>query len=256
MAVSLLPCGPGAGAAPPANGFRIEALFGSRAAAEAAAGALGGAACCSRETLPDRDWVAEGRRGFAPQRFGRSLWVVPEWCEPPDPQAANVIINPGLAFGTGGHPSTALCLEWLAGADIAGRCVVDYGCGSGILAVAAARLGAARVSAVDVDPQARAAARTCAERNAVEISVAAPEALARCTADVLVANILARPLMSLAAEFCRRVRPGGRIVLAGITAEQADAVAAAYLPGAQATGRSGRGQWVCLELLRGGVRPD
>ncbi|MGH8225708.1 MAG: 50S ribosomal protein L11 methyltransferase [Gammaproteobacteria bacterium] len=241
---------PEPGAAPLWDGLLVEALFAARAEAESAAAALGTEHACTLEVCADQDWIAAGRAGFAPRRYGERLWIVPDWCEPPEPAAVNVAIAPGLAFGTGTHPSTGLCLEWLAAAPLADATVIDYGTGSGILAVAAAKLGAARVFAVDTDPQALEAARANAGRNDVTVALSAPEALAVRDADVLIANILARPLVMLATEFCARVRRGGRIVLAGITDEQADSVAAAYVPEARVSRRMTRDGWTCLELLR------
>lgn len=239
---------PDPGAAPLWETLIVEALFDARAEAESAA--LGAGRACTFEDCEERDWIAAGRAGFEPRRYGERLWIVPDWCAPPDPGAVSVVIAPGLAFGTGAHPSTALCLEWLAAAPLAGATVIDYGTGSGVLAVAAAKLGAARVFAVDSDPQALEAARANAERNAVAVAVGAPEALAVRGADVLVANILARPLVALAEEFCARVRPCGRIVLAGLTQEQAEGVAAAYVPAARISGRASREGWTRLELTR------
>ncbi len=243
---------PEPGATPLWDGMFVEALFAARTEAESAAAMLGTDRACTLEICKERDWIAAGRAGFAPRRYGERLWIVPDWCAPPEPAAVNVTITPGLAFGTGAHPSTGLCLEWLAAAALAGATVIDYGTGSGILAVAAAKLGAARVFAVDNDPQALDAARANAERNNVAVAVSTPEALAVRDADVLLANILARPLVMLAGEFCARVRRGGRIVLAGITAEQSDSVAAAYVPEARVTGRMTRNGWARLELLRVG----
>jgi ribosomal protein L11 methyltransferase len=245
---------PEPGATPLADAMRLEALFDSRAAAESTAADIGADRACSVKPLPARDWIKRGREGFVPRRCGERLWIVPEWCETPDPDAINVRLAPGLGFGTGGHPSTALCLEWLARAEIAGKTVLDYGTGSGVLAIAAAKLGAARVLAVDTDPQALAAARANADRNGVTVEVSSPEALAMGAVDVLVANILARPLIALAAEFQARARVGSRIVLAGITADQADVVAAAYLPCARVCARAERAGWILLELIRSAAR--
>ncbi|MGH8274804.1 MAG: 50S ribosomal protein L11 methyltransferase [Gammaproteobacteria bacterium] len=237
------------GTTPLAGTVRVEALYATRAVAEAAACRIGDGARI--EPCPERDWVAAGRAGFVPRRYGERLWIIPEWCEAPAPEAVNVVGAPGLAFGTGEHPSTALCLEWLAAAELDGKTVIDYGAGSGVLAVAAAKLGAAQVFAVDTDPQALAATRANAARNDVRIEASPPETLSARNADVLVANILARPLITLAAEFIARVRPGGRIVLAGITAAQADVVAAAYAPQARLAATAQCAEWVRLELLRG-----
>jgi len=184
------------------------------------------------ESLQDRDWVREWLKDFKPMRFGKRLWVCPTGFTPPDPQGVNLLLDPGLAFGTGTHATTALCLEWLDGADLAGSSVIDYGCGSGILAIAAARLGAKSVHAVDHDPQALTATRDNAQRNGVEhhIRVSPPDALPDIHADVLLANILARPLMELAPRFARRLKTGGRLVLSGILEAQEQDLRKAYAP--------------------------
>ena len=200
---------------------------------------------------PERDWVAVGRAGLEPFAVEGRLWIVPEWCDAPDTALPVVRIAPGLAFGTGSHPTTALCLELLAGHELAGRRVIDYGAGSGILALAAARLGAAEVIAVDNEPQALVAARSNAELNGLDIAAVAPGELAAGEADIIVANILARPLVNLAPVLLGHLGPGGFLVLSGITREQADVVAAAYAPAAHVTGIRDRGGWVCIELRRG-----
>lgn len=163
-------------------------------------------------------------------RFGSRLWVCPTGFTVEDTDAVVMSLDPGLAFGTGTHPTTALCLEWLDAADLHGASVLDYGCGSGILGIAAALLGAAGVHAVDIDPQALAATVENARKNRVgdRIEVASPGELADFDSDIALANILANPLMELADTLRSRVRPGGRIVLSGILAEQADAVASVY----------------------------
>lgn len=168
---------------------------------------------------------------FRPMRFGQRLWICPSWDEPPAGDAISILLDPGLAFGTGTHPTTALCLEWLDAHPPAGLEVIDYGSGSGILAVAALKLGAARVTAVDIDPQALTATRDNAARNGVDdarLHVDYPEALGETTADLVLANILAGPLVELAPAMAGRVRPGGAIVLSGILREQADTVRQAY----------------------------
>lgn len=182
------------------------------------------------ETIAEQDWVRLTQSQFEPIRVTDRLWIVPTWHDAPDPQAINIVLDPGLAFGTGSHPTTRLCLAWLAENLRGGECVLDYGCGSGILAIAAARLGAARVVGVDIDPQAVAAARDNAERNAVRAEFYLPDAAPDLRADVLVANILTNPLKALAPLFARSVRPGGRIALSGILTEQAQAVIDAYAP--------------------------
>lgn len=180
--------------------------------------------------LEDTDWVRAWMADYWPLEVVPGLWVVPSWCEPPDPRAVNVVLDPGLAFGAGTHPSTALCLAWLAAQPPAGCTVIDYGCGSGILAIAALKLGAARATGVDIDPQAIMASRANAERNGVaaQYDSVAPQALGAGTAEVVVANILARTLVELAPELTRRLRPGGRIALSGVLDEQAEPVRNAY----------------------------
>lgn len=227
----------------------LKALFASAEVAAEAASRL-----CEWQLDPElipraeRDWIAAGRAGFGSQRFGERLWIVPDWCEPPPGAKTVVRLTPGLAFGTGTHPTTALCLEWLAGAELAGTRVIDYGTGSGILALAAARLGAGEVVAVDNDSQALDAVRANAERNGLAIEAVAPEALLTDEADIVVANILARPLVMLSTELLSRLRPGGHLVLAGITTEQADVVAAAYAGRARLAARRTSGDWVRLDL--------
>ena len=184
--------------------------------------------------LDDRTWEREWLKDFKPMRFGERLWVIPGEHEPPDAAAINLRLDPGLAFGTGTHQTTALCLAWLDGLDLEGLRVVDYGCGSGILAVAAALLGAAEVLAVDNDPQALIATRENAERNGVAnlIRVVPPEDIANHrfapTFGVLVANILAAPLVALAPRFRALTAPGARVALSGLLERQVDDVRAAY----------------------------
>lgn len=182
------------------------------------------------ETVAEQDWVRLTQSQFEPIRVTERLWIVPSWHEAPDPQAINIVLDPGLAFGTGSHPTTRLCLAWLAKTLMGGETVIDYGCGSGILAIAAARLGAGRVVGVDIDPQAVAAARDNAARNAVEAEFSLPEEAPALQADVLVANILTNPLKALAPLFARSVRPAGRIALSGILSDQAQAVIDTYAP--------------------------
>lgn len=186
------------------------------------------------EVLEDRDWVRAYRDAFEPTCFGDRLWVVPSWSQPITlaEGQVRVTLDPGIAFGTGHHPSTAMCLTWLAGESLQGRAVVDYGCGSGILAVAAARLGARHVWAVDHDAQALAATRRNADANDVadRVEVCAPGALPSLTADLLVSNILANTLMGLAETLCGLLGPAARLALAGILQEQSSRVVARYAP--------------------------
>ncbi len=182
------------------------------------------------DALADQPWERAWMEHFAPMQFGRRVWICPSWCAPPDPQAVNIFMDPGLAFGTGTHPTTALCLEWLDAHPPLEHTVIDYGCGSGILAVAAAMLGASRVVAVDHDPQALLATRENAQRNGVaeRVETFLPEHTPTLAADTLIANILANPLRELATRFADLVKCGGTLTLSGILAEQADDVAAAY----------------------------
>jgi ribosomal protein L11 methyltransferase len=188
---------------------------------------------CETQPVADQDWVRATQSQFGPIRVTDALWIVPSWCDPVDPAALNLVLDPGLAFGTGSHPTTRLCLAWLAAELRRGESVLDYGCGSGILAIAAARLGASRVVGTDVDPQAMIASRENARRNGVEATFVTPDALAAqapAPFDVVVANILANPLILLAPALAARTRTGGRIVLSGILTPQAEEVAAAYAP--------------------------
>ncbi|AMN47829.1 hypothetical protein ACG33_12115 [Steroidobacter denitrificans] len=188
------------------------------------------------EILADRAWEREWLKDFQPMRFGRRLWICPGGQRPPSENTATpaclVELDPGLAFGTGTHPTTALCLAWLDGAELHNQRIIDYGCGSGVLAIAALKLGARRAVAIDIDPQALLATRDNAERNAVDdrlsIHLAGTEAME--PADILLANILAEPLQALAATFAQRVVPGGRLVLSGLLHSQASAVARCYAP--------------------------
>jgi ribosomal protein L11 methyltransferase len=201
--------------------------------------------------LEDENWVRLTQSQFAPIRISARLWIVPSWHEAPDPGALNLLLDPGMAFGTGSHPTTRLCLEWLEHNLLAGQSVLDYGTGSGILAIAAARLGAGAVTGVDIDPVALTAARANARQNAVAVRfLDAAEAFAG-TFDHVVANILANPLRVLAAELCARVRPGGRLALSGILEAQAEDIIAIYAPWLPLA-VSGRSEgWICLS----GTRP-
>jgi ribosomal protein L11 methyltransferase len=184
-----------------------------------------------REDVEERDWVRAWMDDFRPMRFGERLWIVPTGYEPPDPGAVNLLLDPGLAFGTGTHPTTALCLEWLDAHPPVDATAIDYGCGSGVLAIAALRLGARHCVGVDLDPQALVATRDNARRNGIpdeQLPVCLPEGLEAEPADLVMANILSGPLVELAPVLGRLVRPGGRLILSGLLAEQADTVAAAY----------------------------
>lgn len=184
----------------------------------------------SLERVEDEDWVRKSRSQFAPIRITPRLWIVPSWRKAPDPGAINIVLDPGGAFGTGSHPTTRSCLAWLAREVRGGETVLDYGCGSGILAIAARKLGAARAVGVDIDPAAIAAARENAARNGADCQFVDARAPLALRARLVVANILANPLKLLAAALARHAAPGARIALAGILDAQAGEVAAAYAP--------------------------
>lgn len=179
--------------------------------------------------LADQDWVRAWMAEFQPMQMGERLWICPSWETPPQADAVNIILDPGLAFGTGTHPTTALCLRWLDQQEITNKTVVDYGCGSGILAVAAKKLGAAHVFASDIDVQALQATRANADANQVEVDLFEPmQALA--PVDIVIANILAHPLQQLAPYLCSLLKDDGYLVLSGILQSQADDVKTAYAP--------------------------
>ncbi len=186
---------------------------------------------CQWQTVEDRDWEREWMKDFSPIDCGNNLWICPSWTTPPRPDAVNILLDPGLAFGTGTHPTTFLCMQWIGAQSLAGRAVIDYGCGSGILAVAAVRLGSRQVAAVDIDPQALLATRENAERNDLEpdaLNVFMPDQLPRRPADIVMANILAGPLVSLAPQLSDLVVTGGSLCLSGILEVQAATVMQAY----------------------------
>ncbi|MEJ2360909.1 MAG: 50S ribosomal protein L11 methyltransferase [Gammaproteobacteria bacterium] len=204
------------------------------------------------EILEDKDWVREWMTHYRPMQFGHGLWIVPSHHPPPEPDAINILLDPGLAFGTGTHPTTAMCLGWLADHPPQAQQVVDYGCGSGILAIAAARLGARQVIAVDNDPQALLATQRNAEQNQVaeQIECRGIEPPLETQCDTLLANILAGPLISLAPRFADLVRPGGNIVLSGILAEQASLVRQAYDHWFEFQHERQQDDWILLNATR------
>jgi ribosomal protein L11 methyltransferase len=229
------------GLPPPKAGWqrsRVMALFADEAAARQAAALLQAqdffedCAVAGIAPVPEQDWVRLTQSQFAPVPITDEFWIVPSWHEPP-PQARQVIrLDPGLAFGTGTHPTTRMCLRWIARHPLDGQRVLDYGCGSGILAIAAGLFGAASVDAVDIDAAAVESARANAHANGVAIAAGRPE-LATGRYQVVLANILATPLKMLAPLLCGLVAPGGSLVLAGILERQADELTAAYAPYAQ-----------------------
>ena len=207
------------------------------------------------ERIEDQDWERSWMDNFHPMRFGRRLWIVPSWHSAPEPEAVNLLLDPGLAFGTGTHPTTALCLEWLDGQELDGLHLIDFGCGSGILAIAGLLLGAARATGTDIDPQALEASRDNAERNHIaadRLALHLPEAMPPTAAPVLVANILAGPLVELAPQLTSLVQPGGRIALSGILAEQAEDVRRAYANSFDLDPTAEKDGWVRISGVRRG----
>ncbi len=200
--------------------------------------------------VAEQDWVRLTQSQFEPIHIGKNIWVVPSWHDAPDPDALILELDPGLAFGTGSHPTTRLCMEWLEAHPPQGLSVLDYGCGSGILAMVAKKLGGALVCGVDIDPQAIESARYNSERNHCEIDYYLPEdftnAAPQKTYDIVVANILSSPLKLMAPMLASRVAPGGRLVLSGILERQADEVAAAYAPFIKLSVWAEREGWVAL----------
>ena len=245
----------GLGVAPWAR-CRVSALFPIETdASRALERALAAAHCpapvaAAINRLEDADWVAETQRQFDPIHAGDRLWIVPTWHRPPQPDAINIILDPGAAFGTGSHPTTRLCLAWLERHVRTGDLVLDYGCGSGILAIAALKLGAGRAIGVDIDPLAFQAARYNAERNAVALELVPAQQPLRDCARITVANILANPLRMLAPVLAAHTAVGGEIALSGILAEQADDVARAYSPWCTLEVEASESGWVLLAGTR------
>ena len=235
---------------------RVSALLASEADAggivDAALDASGASALgsASLHRVEDADWVRETQRQFEPIRAGERLWIVPTWHQPPDPGALNIVLDPGAAFGTGSHPTTRLVLAWLEREVRAGDSVLDYGCGSGILAIAAVKLGAAQATGVDVDPLALEAARYNAARNGVALALADGSATLPGVARVTVANILANPLRMLAPLLAAHTAPGGAMALSGILESQALDVIAAYAPHASLAVAGREAGWVLLAGTR------
>ncbi len=208
----------------------------------------------SLREVEEQDWVRLTQSQFDPIHIGKNIWVVPSWHDAPDPDALVLELDPGLAFGTGSHPTTRLCMEWLEAHVPSGASVLDYGCGSGILAMVAKKLGAARVTGVDIDPQAIESAHYNSQRNGCDIDYYVPDEFSAAMQsgaqpeafDIVVANILSSPLKLMAPMLSSRVAPGGMLVLSGILARQADEVAAAYAPFIQLSVWAEHEGWVAL----------
>jgi len=205
------------------------------------------------ETLEEQAWDQAYKRHFQPLQCAPDLWIVPSWSDPPDPEATVIRLDPGLSFGTGSHPTTALCLAWLSANKIQGHRVIDFGCGSGILAIAAIKLGAKQVNAVDIDAQALTACQSNMKMNAIsadQITVGRPEDMKITGGDLLVANILAGPLVDLAPRFASLVRPGGQILLSGILKPQLEDIQLSYQPFFELDPASYRDEWASVSGYR------
>jgi len=201
------------------------------------------------EILEDKDWEREWMTHYHPMQFGSHFWVCPSWIEVPDANAVNLMLDPGLAFGTGTHPTTALCLEWLASEPLQNRSVIDYGCGSGILGIAAILLGASAVSGVDIDPQALTATQDNLVRNGLDkerLPVFFPESFESEPVDLVIANILAGPLKELAPTLAELVKSGGQLILSGLLIEQADELIGTYSEWFDMEPPSTKDEWVRL----------
>jgi len=207
------------------------------------------------KTLADQDWETKWMVDFQPMQFGDKLWVCPSWITPPDPSAKNIILDPGLAFGSGDHPTTSLCLSWLYDHITEGQEVMDYGCGSGILSIAATLLGASTVYAVDYDPQAITAISNNIEKNMISegrIRTYLPEDLPTIRVDCLVANILAMPLIELSEQFSNLTKPMGKLVLSGILEEQTNSVIQHYKQWFEIDKPQEKDGWVLISCTRKG----
>lgn len=245
---------PGPGETPLWPGVSVAALFPADTQTALVDLAMGETAA-RWSPLADRQWEREWLRDFSPMRFGDRLWICPYGDTPPGPGETVVYIEPGLGFGTGTHATTALCLDWLAGADLNGTRILDYGCGSGILAVAALKLGAREAVAVDIDDQALVATRENAARNGVECHLRVEHADQPTDGrfDIVMANILANPLIELAPRLAGFLQPEGRLVLSGLLEEQSDEVMAAYAAAVAFDTPALRAGWARLGGMR---RPD
>ena len=248
---------------PPAPGAWRRNVVRALVAADADARALAAAACGRAgvalppyrvQPVADQDWVRAAQAQFVPIRISSRLWIVPTWHAAPDPHAVNVILDPGLAFGTGSHPTTRLCLNWLERTITGGESVIDYGCGSGILAIAAVKLGAGSALGIDIDEQALLAARGNAIQNQAQVEFRAAADRAGRAANIVVANILSRPLMVLAPLLAALTAPRGRLALAGILGSQATEVCAAYAEWFDIERESEEENWVLLAGVRKSAR--
>ncbi|MEY3201167.1 MAG: methylase for ribosomal subunit protein [Pseudomonadota bacterium] len=247
---------PGSSNTPLWSQSRVVALFEpgqdviGRVAAACAACGIDDLPELTLDEVAEQNWVQLTQSQFEPIRINDRLWIVPSWHNPPDATAINLELDPGLAFGTGSHPTTRLCLEWLCDTPLSGKSVLDYGCGSGILGIAAARLGAHDVTGVDIDAKALEAAADNVTRNHVSMRLLhSNQALAE-TFDMVIANILTNPLCVLAPALCEHLAPGGKIALSGVLEAQAEQVIEAYAPWVALKVGAAHEGWVRLEGVR------
>lgn len=227
--------------------FDADAPLESMLAEAATAVGLGAVPPYTTEHIAEQNWVQLTQSQFDPIRITDRLWIVPSWHDAPDPGAINIELDPGMAFGTGSHPTTRLCLEWLCDTVQAGQSVLDYGCGSGILGIAASRLGAGHVLGVDIDEKAVEAAQDNARRNGVDMKVQHSGKALTETFDIVVANILTNPLCVLAPAIAARIAQGGRVALSGVLEQQAEQVIEAWAPHTRLKVGATLDGWVRLE---------
>ncbi len=203
--------------------------------------------------VEDRDWEREWMAHYQPIKCADQLWICPSWAEPPEPEAVNLMLDPGLAFGTGTHPTTFLCLQWLASQNVKQQTVIDYGCGSGILGIAALLLGASKATGIDIDPQALLATQDNLKRNGLEkerFPVFFPKSCPKLKAQAVLANILAGPLVELAEELCEKLHTGGKLCLSGILATQYQAIEIAYGPWVKIDQVRQKEEWICVSATK------
>lgn len=207
---------------------------------------------CSVSHVPNKDWERECLQDLKPQRFGQNLWICPSWCIPPDKHAVNVILDPGLAFGTGSHPTTGLCLTWLAKNPPIEKKLIDYGCGSGILGIAALKLGATQVYALDIDHQALLATKQNAETNQIDTQKIMIDHADQSDvqADIIIANILLAPLLTLKDRFVTQLKSGGTLVVSGILENQTDTLYTRYQEDFDIAETAQEGEWAMLVLRK------
>ncbi len=246
---------PGVGETPLWNQLILTALFEEKETAEKAKQYLQKAHAEMEQTLeelPDQDWERVCLERFQPIQFGHRLWICPSWLKPPQEEAVNLILDPGLAFGTGTHNTTALCLKWLDGYDLSHQTLIDYGCGSGILALAALKLGATHAYAVDIDDQALLATAQNQAMNHIsddQISISHPEKL-ETPVDLILANILLTPLLSLEKTFYRLLKPEGKLIVSGIFASQINTLENAYQQHFRVEKYDISDEWALIEFSR------